>query len=104
MFHATTADRDACGAGKVISKDQQFGYAIQELGISTTDGEKRVEAGEGTSLYCIGGRGWASLPGGHARYALEPGTVFAVTEPGCGVIINAAEDLTMLRVDHTRNS
>lgn len=103
MFHATTADRDACGAGKVISKDQQFGYAIQELAIYKTDGERRVEAEEGTSLYCIRGRGWAFFPGGHARYALEPGTVFAVTEPGWVVIIDAAEDLTMLRVDHTRH-
>ncbi|MEC5182442.1 hypothetical protein [Arthrobacter sp. CG_A4] len=99
MFHATTADRNASGAGEVISEDHQFGYAIHELCLSKTEGDRLLAAEEGTSLYCIGGRGWASFPGGNARYALEPGTVFAVTTPGRGVVVSAVEDLTILRVD-----
>lgn len=102
MFHATTADRTASSAGEVISEDHQFGYAIHELGVSKAEGDRLLEAEEGTSLYCVGGRGWASFPGGSVRYALEPGTVFAVTTLGRGVVVNAVEDLTLLRVDHSR--
>lgn len=102
MFHATTADRNASSAGEVISEDHQFGYSIHELCVFKTEGERLLEAEEGTSLYCVGGRGWASFPGANAKYALEPGTVFAVTTPRSGIVINAVEDLTMLRVDHSR--
>lgn len=102
MFHATTADRDASGAGEIISKDHRFGYAIHELCVPKAEGDRMLAAEAGTSLYCLQGRGWASFPGGNARYALEPGTVFAITAPGCGIVINAVEDLTMLQVDHSR--
>lgn len=74
-------------------------YAIHELCVSKADGDRPLAAEKGTSLYCIGGRGWASFPGGHARYALEPGTVFATTRSGCVIIIHVLEDLTMLKVD-----
>lgn len=102
MFHATTADRNASSAGEVISKDHQLGYAIHELCVAKAEGDRLLEAAEGTSLYCVGGRGRASFAGGSAKYALEPGTVLAVITPGRGVVINAVEDLTLLRVDHSR--
>lgn len=49
MLHATTADRDASGDGEVISEDHQFGYSIHELCVSKTEGERLLEAEEGTS-------------------------------------------------------
>ncbi len=93
MFHATTADRNASGAGEVISEHHQFGYAIRELRLSKSEDDRLLAAEEGTSLYCVQDRGWASFPGGKARYVLEPGTVFAVTTPGHGVVVSAVEDL-----------
>jgi hypothetical protein len=102
LFHATTADRDASGVGKVITDDHKFGYAIHELCMSKGEERQRVEIAEGTSLYCVQGRGWISLSSGRIRYALEPGTVFAMTIPGSGIFLSADEDLKILRVDRAQ--
>ena len=101
MFHATTADREGYGVGKVISCDHKLGYAIHELCLSKREKPRRAETTEGTSFYCIQGRGWISLAGGRLRYALEPGTVFAMTGAGSGILLSADEDLKVLRVDST---
>jgi hypothetical protein len=96
------ADRGASGTAEVISKDLRFGYAIQEFRVSRAGGRRMLAAEPGTSLYCVQGRGWASLPGSSARYALEPGTTFALTTRAHGIIIDAVEDLTMLQIHSSR--
>lgn len=98
MIHSTATDRAASSTGSAISLDDKVGYTIAEVRVERSAKQHSLPIVPGVSFYCIEGRGWASVPGGKARYVIEPGVILSAPSVEVEMIVAADQDVKLLRI------